>query len=197
VKIKQALDPAKLFFASDYHFCHRNIIEFQNRPFSDVNEMNGFLIAAWNNVVPTDATVFYLGDFTFGPSKSNKWIRDSLNGQHIHFILGNHDREKEIKALGFASISVLVEISVIDNDNPKGYQKIIMSHYPILSWNGMHKGNWHLFGHCHGNLDHPHPHAIDVGADNQNYEPVSYGQIKKQIIKRAATKPFVPIDHHR
>lgn len=44
-------DGAKVYFTSDTHFNHANIIGFCSRPFKNVNEMNETLIANWNRVV--------------------------------------------------------------------------------------------------------------------------------------------------
>ena len=39
-----------VFFTSDTHFNHTNIIRFCSRPFKDVEHMNETLIANWNRV---------------------------------------------------------------------------------------------------------------------------------------------------
>ena len=57
-----------VFFTSDTHFNHTNIIRFCSRPFKDVEHMNETLIANWNRVVGPDNIVFHLGDFCLGGS---------------------------------------------------------------------------------------------------------------------------------
>lgn len=82
-------DPNKIFFTSDTHFGHANIIKFCKRPFLNVDDMNEALVENWNKVVPEDGIVFHLGDFAFGGSNVWNEITPRLNGQ-IHLILGNH-----------------------------------------------------------------------------------------------------------
>ena len=55
-----------IWFTSDTHFSHCNIIKYCNRPFKDVDEMNKILIQNWNNVVRPDDIVWHLGDFALG-----------------------------------------------------------------------------------------------------------------------------------
>ena len=67
MKVKYTKEEAEhLFFTSDTHFDHKNIIRYCNRPFSSIEEMNNFLIKRWNATVGPDDTVFHLGDVTFG-----------------------------------------------------------------------------------------------------------------------------------
>lgn len=53
-------DGSKVFFTSDTHFYHGNIIRFCNRPFKDVEVMNETIISNWNNTVGQDDIVFHL-----------------------------------------------------------------------------------------------------------------------------------------
>ena len=67
-----------------------NILHFDQRPFSTVEEMEHVLINNWNSTVTNQDTVYILGDFCWG--KETDWIRilDKLNGNKV-LIRGNHD----------------------------------------------------------------------------------------------------------
>ena len=82
-----------MFFTSDHHFLHRNIIKYVDRPFSCIEEMDAELIRAWNGVVGRDDIVWHLGYFTMGSPDEARRYFGQLNGQ-IN-ILGNrwhHDK---------------------------------------------------------------------------------------------------------
>ena len=83
-------DGNKVFFTSDTHFYHANIINFCKRPFANVETMNEALIENWNAVVGANDIVFHLGDFCFGGSAEWTNILNRLNGR-IYLIVGNHD----------------------------------------------------------------------------------------------------------
>lgn len=61
---------SKVYFIADLHFGHANIIEYCNRPFQSVEEMNEFMIQQWNKKVKKDDKVFVLGDFGLGSRES-------------------------------------------------------------------------------------------------------------------------------
>lgn len=86
----EKFDADKVYFTSDTHFFHERIIDYFQRPFTSVKEMNEALINNWNSAVPTDGIVFYLGDFAKGDSAIWSDILCRLSG-HIHLIAGNHD----------------------------------------------------------------------------------------------------------
>ena len=81
-------DSSKVFFISDPHFNHGNIIRFCGRPWSTKEEMTEAMIDNWNKTVGPDDIVFCLGDFMWSSSWNN--ILEKLNG-HIHIIWGNHE----------------------------------------------------------------------------------------------------------
>ena len=84
-------DGSRVFFTSDTHFNHTNIIRFCNRPFKDVSHMNETIISNWNRVVSPEDIVFHLGDFCLGGSAEWVNVLNRLNGK-IYLISGNHDR---------------------------------------------------------------------------------------------------------
>ena len=74
-------DGSRMFFTSDTHFNHTNIIRFCNRPFKDVSHMNETIIANWNRVVGPEDIVFHLGDFCLGGSAEWVNVLNRLNGK--------------------------------------------------------------------------------------------------------------------
>ena len=64
----------KIFFTSDLHIGHRNVIKFSNRPFVDVKEMNQVILNNINSTVAENDYLFMLGDI-----KSNNKSPIKLN----------------------------------------------------------------------------------------------------------------------
>lgn len=151
------LEHQNIFITSDYHVFHNNklggIIHMDKRPFKDLDEMHETLINNWNNVVNDDSIVFYLGDISFGRLESTIWFLKQLKGK-IYLVKGNHDDERILNKISnnFQVITDYIKLSVKDEENPRKWQDIIMSHYPILSWDKSHYSAYMLHGHCHHNL---------------------------------------------
>lgn len=191
----------KLYFASDAHFGHSNVIKFDNRPYDDIREMDEAIITNWNSVVKPNDIVFYAGDMCMRSPNYLKPIVDRLNGD-IYVALGNHDRRRELEKLNrFKIIRDRLEINVLDNDGKEGrnYQHIVIDHYPLLVWNKHHRGSWLLHGHCHQSLkgtsigDVYYTRKVeDIGLNGWNYTPPSYDQIKSVMNSRV----IATIDHH-
>ena len=78
-----------VWFTSDPHFGHANIISYCARPYTDVNHMNEMLILNWNAVVQPEDTVYVLGDFSMSLTYMET-VTPRLNGKKI-LICGNHD----------------------------------------------------------------------------------------------------------
>ena len=54
-----------IYFISDTHFYHHRILEYTNRPFDRIEDMNETIIENWNKVVTPKDTVYHLGDVGF------------------------------------------------------------------------------------------------------------------------------------
>lgn len=72
------------------YFFHRNVIQYCDRPFTDVLEMNEWMIEQWNKTIGKDDIVYIVGDFAINFNKATKEIFHRLNGNLI-LIVGNHD----------------------------------------------------------------------------------------------------------
>lgn len=174
-----------LYLTADSHFNHANIIKFCNRPFNNVEQMNETLIDNWNQVVGKDDIVFHLGDFCLGGAAEWTKLLDRLNGK-IYLILGNHDlkniRQGFIQRFEHVALQMFITVDK---------QKMYLSHYPFLCFEGGYKDVWQLFGHVHTRknntgidaerLQYLYPTQYDVGVDNNNFEPVSFEEVKAII----------------
>lgn len=174
-----------LFFTSDQHFGHANIIKYCNRPFKGVDDMDKAIIQRWNEVIPKDGIVFTMGDLSFkGGSGIDTYIHN-LNGE-IYTIVGNHDKYKDlVNCKRFKQVTDMFDIIVNDDEFDDGNQKLTLTHYPMTTWNQSHRGSWNLFGHHHGSLNLPNPVQFDVGVDTHNFYPYSWQEVKETITKRA------------
>ena len=162
-----------VFFTSDTHFFHKNIIRFCKRPYADVEEMNKGLVTNWNSVVQPKDEVYHLGDFGFCQMADAVSILKKLNGRK-YFIRGNHDQGIKDEALKFFVWEKTMHEMKIDG------QRIVLCHYPLESWNHSCHGSWHLHGHTHKNLESSEDiKRWDAGVDSNGQFPVSFEQIKK------------------
>lgn len=166
-----------VWYTSDLHLGHANIIKYCNRPFEDVEEMDEILIKNWNKVVKTGDIVYHVGDFCF---RTPEHYIKKLNGK-IVFIRGSHD--KIIESLLYKDSVVITKPVMDEYGNPR---PLVMSHYAMRSWSMSHYASWHIFGHHHGKLE-PYGLSFDVGVDCWDYYPITIQEIAE---KMATLKPL-------
>lgn len=137
-------------YITDLHIGCTN--SFDNRTL----EHDEILVKNWNSVVNNNDTTFILGDIgRCGNNKDNEYlcsVISRLKGKRV-LVVGNHDKmglkDCRVKQL-FDSVVDYLELT----DNYNGInQKLVLSHYPIFSWNGCYKDTVLLYGHTHGNFD--------------------------------------------
>lgn len=169
----------KIFFTSDTHWRHDNIIKYCDRPFVNVQEMDHALIQNWNKVVSEDDIVFHLGDFAFADKSKWRQIANALKGRK-YLIQGNHDRSDDIPTECFEAVGDMMQVSI---EYEGSWHKFLLSHRPFLCFEGMFKDTKQLFGHCHSRRNNTSKDAYllkylvnsyDVGVDNNNFAPISF-----------------------
>ena len=178
-----------VFFTSDTHFLHHNILRLANRPWMTCEEMYESMIVRWNAVVKPKDEVYHLGDVSLGSVTKTVEILRRLNGRK-RLLWGNHDsslRKKQVFLDEFEWCRNYYELKIQDSDAPKGVRRIVLCHYPLLTWNSAHHGSWMLHGHCHGKSDHLNETTTrhDVGVDSNNYTPISYATVKTIMAEKS------------
>ena len=179
----------RIFFTSDTHFGHTNIIKYCRRPFDSIKDHDAALIRRWNDKVGPDDLVFHLGDVGFGdPAYINK-VLSQLNGRII-LVIGNHDW-RLLKKLDMSRFEDVVQQV---NMNIDGHH-IYLNHFPMLAFSGAYRGleaTWQLFGHVHtspytdegldqARMKHLFTTQYDVGVDNNDFTPVSFEEVRQII----------------
>lgn len=185
-------DPlSKIYFTSDLHFGHENVIRFDNRPFETVDEMDAELVRRWNAKVDRGDLVYVLGDMIWKTKNDDALnIIKSLNGQ-INLIKGNHDRFlSNAKAKNtLAAVKDYDDICVTLEDGTT--RRCVLSHYFIPMYNGHRYQGIHLHGHSHFtdeadfeidlaeqlNNQGIRNEIYNVGCMYWNYEPVTLDEI--------------------
>lgn len=189
-----------IYFTSDNHFWHENVIRFCGRPFKDVAEMNEMMIKNWNDVVKPEDAIYCLGDFSLA-IRAMKAVVPRLNGIK-YLVPGNHDwchsynkksrkeedRVRLIKEYTDCGWIVLPEQTEIDIP---GVGSVQMCHHPYYlthpaddkyeNWRPKDDGRWLLCGHVHEKWKMVDK-MINVGVDQWNFRPVSIDEIAKIIL---------------
>lgn len=172
----------KRWVIADTHFGHKNIIEYADRPFKDLDEMAKELIKRWNNKVSKDDIVYMLGDFTL--TRNKEYIADmvsKLNGKKV-LVMGNHDtrKPKDYIECGFEVAirkPILVEHDVILMHEPPYKDQIV-------------PGMKYIFGHVHDTLCEAdeESNCFCVSVERINYTPVDLDVVIEMINNRLQNK---------
>jgi len=194
-----------IFFTSDWHLGHANVIKFDQRPFRDLDHMHSVLINNYNSSVTDNDVCYFLGDVGFAKGDVVKEIISKLNGTKV-LLLGNHD--KNTFSMYDQGFDVVLNTAVFYLDD----KRISMSHCPLPgikredvtgmkgaqegeNWHGEFKNqrftsydmtvDYHLSGHIHSgphcNKKRTLLNQFDIGVAANSYRPVSLSVIESWI----------------
>lgn len=169
MKITEAFQTKKnkLWFMSDLHYNHENVIKFNRRPFENVKEMNWHIEQELITKVGPGDILFDMGDLFWKTDETTmKNVISLASPKEWYKILGNHDnynvyRKSYIGTL-FTLLSDILEINV---DHEGRNYRFTLCHYPMISWNGKARGTLMIHGHCHGNIDNINTESTDLRVD--------------------------------
>lgn len=166
-----------IFFVSDLHLGHANIISHCHRPFRDVHAMDRSLITNWNARVDADDEVYILGDFSLASGEETNTYLSQLNGRKF-LIRGNHEKCLDDTAFDESAFEWVRDYYELRAEG----ELFILFHYPILEWHRI-KTAFQLHGHQHNPARYNHSQRslgqrrYDVGVDANSYQPVSIKEI--------------------
>lgn len=195
-----------IFFTSDWHIGHANVIKFDKRPFRNVDHMHEVLIKRYNGQITEDGICYHLGDVGMASVSTVKSVIDRLNGTKI-LVLGNHDGNlNRMYNCGFDAVMYSSELYIAG-------ERVTLTHCPLrgvfredatqmhgyVEGDNWHKeskhirfstddtGQFHLHGHTHCGPANDKPvktdRQWDVGAPGNNYTPVSFSAVESWIAK--------------
>ena len=171
-----------IYFTSDTHFGHGNVLAHTGRPWGTVGEMADALLANVNARVSEGDTLYVLGDFSYRLSLADaRAVRERIRCRDVRLVPGNHDRDWE-NPLAPLSCGVFVVEPPIVCLKEEG-RKLVLSHYPQMDWRGLGHGSIHLHGHIHATRAYNEWNRsegllrYDVGVDANGYAPVSLEEV--------------------
>lgn len=164
------------YLAADLHFDHAEVLDYTDRPFASVGEMNDRLLDNWNRVVDPDDEVIYLGDLVVPsePTTVRRWLR-RLNSE-ITFIVGDHDEGVRRTNAVSARREYRFEAG--------GY-RFVCIHDPAEA--PAERNGWLVHGHHHDMRPDefpfvdPETRRINVSVELTGYEPVSVAELTDYV----------------
>jgi calcineurin-like phosphoesterase family protein len=172
-----------IYFTSDLHLGHQNIIRLCNRPFSTVEEMDETLIENWNRRVGKDDLVYLLGDIVWSRKKVPDYM-DRLSGRKILISTGNHDAawvKREEYHVYFESVVPYLETKLCGHP-------VTLCHYPLLEWKDSReeaeaKLGYLIHGHIHNRVSEEYRmlyirhNALNAGVDINHFAPATFEEL--------------------
>ena len=166
------------FWTADWHFFHKNIIKYCNRPFKNEKHMRNKIINNFNEIVRKEDTTFVLGDVAMlGGSQWEglKGVIQKLNGTK-HLIYGNHDefRWQRYIDIGFTTVHSALWLEQ-DGLN------VIMAHDPSV-YCTLKPESVLLCGHIHTLFKSiPEQRVVNVGVDVWDFKPITLDQVRTEL----------------
>lgn len=164
-----------VYFWSDTHFGHKNIIRYSNRPFPDVQSMNNSMLANYKATVTKDDIVIFGGDISFMTDDMMNEILHQMPGHKV-WIVGNHDMDRKGN---LAKLHFNERHSCLVIDQPEF--QLLVTHYPLSE---VPEGCINVHGHIHDKL--ANPWNVNICVEHTNYAPMLLAQVVERAKQQLA-----------
>ena len=186
---------------------------WKTRGYNSCREHDEGIIENWNKKANNNTIGFLLGDTIFGHMADERLMElfRILKYKTLYILPGNHQAGYK-QLLEKAENNTIYMSNLWDHNDQREIvfvpnylettingQVIILNHYAQATWNGQHKGAWHLHSHSHGNLYNSElgkllykSKTIDVGVEICS-EPISFAELRAKF----RSYDQVTFDHHK
>lgn len=196
----------KIYVTSDTHGFHVNICkgttswsadrqgdgnQLKVRDFNTPLEMTQKIADNFNMIIPEDGILIHLGDWSFAGKQNIEIFRNMLTVKELHLVTGNHDEH-----ICRGEFDHLFTTRQSDLKMSVGGLMFHLYHHPIVSWDGLGRGAYHLHGHQHwaGDSRFGNGRMMDVGVDGNDLKP--YRLVDVVDMLRDRVRVDVTGDHH-
>jgi len=162
----------KIFLTSDTYF-GRQLAAIE-RGFSSAEEMDNHIIDSWNKRVGKNDVVYHLGNFGWDPiSSESAMLHLQGNIKFIQATYDSHIPEMSLVRMGRHQVSINSNITL-------GEEKLILSHWPLMDWQGKNSGIIHAHG---GDIstDVDNGYRFNVNISNWGYAPIELEFLNEMI----------------
>lgn len=167
-----------MWFTSDLHFGHKNILKYMlNRKFDSIEEHDEYMLDMLNETIGPKEDVYFLGDLAMRKDVSK--ILPRLPGKW-HMILGNHCYWAKKPAQKEAALKLSNIVEILDYKEIRvNKMRYVLFHYPIETFN---RRSVQLHGHTHSLEKVSGPNRIHVGIDAWDLKPVHIDELQPLIV---------------
>lgn len=158
------------WFTSDTHFGNERIINYEERPFENLDNMKEILIKNWNQKVKPEDTIYFLGGLGDFQEPDTQKIIPKLNGNKIYLRGKTKLKSTAVEGLGFVSCLEACFMTLGEHDCYIVAEPMPMSAPDTWMIHGNFNSSWKI---------KPIDRKICVAANHWGYAPVS----EKELIE--------------
>lgn len=165
----------EIWFSSDIHAFHKNIIEYCKRPYENVYQMNKDIQETCNNMIKNNL-FFNLGDTGMASPEMLKEYYSGFTSKQV-LVSGNHDRKGILNSLSDIFFPIFKDKTILHVTYNENLYTLYLSHKPD-AWEYIDdEYSIFLYGHLHEKeIEDKRWNQMNIGWD-RFYMPIEFKEI--------------------